>query len=306
MCGAEQGKNPSFPRDAEVYLLLLGIIPSFQVRLATMRKYGMSCMIFIQAVGQIKNLYKDDWETLMGACDTLVYLGGNELSSMEDLSKKLGDQSIRVRDSSKSHSAKGGSDSKSFKYSKRSLLTVDEIRRLKDGYCITVIKGQDPFYDKKYRTSDHANAKYLGDLGLGVRLFNFDYCNTKPQIKKLEETRRRIQDNKSIRSAVSKRPVDQVYKANTAVPPAQPMTEKEETELAKQIAVQTSIMAFDRDEAIKSGAVVTEVRDGIATVCQAGPPGEVASASGDIGKAVVLPKMTIKQEEVLNEYETYF
>lgn len=100
--------------------------------------------------------------------------------------------------------------------------------------------------------------------------------------------------------------MDQVYKANTAVPSAQPMTEKEEAELAKQIAVQTSIMTFDRDEAIKSGAVVTEVRDDIATVSQAGPQGEVASASGDIGKEIVLPKMTIKQEEVINEYETYF
>lgn len=286
--------------------MLLGIIPAFQVRLATMRKYGMSCMIFIQAVGQIKNLYKDDWETLMGACDTLVYLGGNELSSMDDLSKKLGDQSIRVRDSSKSHSAKGGSDSKSFKYSKRSLLTVDEIRRLKDGYCITVIKGQDPFYDKKFRTSDHANAKYLGDLGLGTNLFNFDYCNTKPQIKKLEETRRRIQDNKTKRSAQSRRPADQVYKANTAIPSVQPMTEKEETELAKQIAAQTAVMSFDRDEALKSGAVVTEVRGGVATVTQAGPRAETASASGDIGKAVVLPKMTMNQEAVISEYETYF
>lgn len=59
-----------------------------------------------------------------------IYLGGNELSSMEDLSKKLGQQTIRVRDSSHTKSGKGGSDSHSIKYTKRELLTVDEIRRL--------------------------------------------------------------------------------------------------------------------------------------------------------------------------------
>lgn len=281
----------------------VGIIPGFQVKLTTMRKYGLSCMIFIQAVGQIKNLYKDDWETLMGACDTLVYLGGNELSSMEDLSKKLGDQTIRTRDSSRSHSGKGGSDSRSFKYQKRSLLTVDEIRRLKDGYCIIVIKGQDPFYDAKYKTPEHPNAKYLGDLGKGLRLYTFDYCNTKPEsTDKLERKRQLIQKDKLNRAAQSRRPDDKVYRSNTPMPSPKPITPEDELVLAKKVAEQTTIMSFDKKEAVIGGATIKEVRNGIMTVTSAKPKPTVASASKQVTKSVLQPKMTIPIDSILDEF----
>lgn len=281
----------------------IGVIPGFQVKLTTMRKYGLSCMIFIQAVGQIKNLYKDDWETLMGACDTLVYLGGNELSSMEDLSKKLGDQTIRTRDSSRSHSGKGGSDSRSFKYQKRSLLTVDEIRRLKDGYCIVVIKGQDPFYDAKYKTPEHPNSKYLGDLGNGLRLYLFDYCNTKPEsTDKLERKRKLIQKDKLNRAAQSRRPDDKVYRSNAPMPSPKQMTPEDETALAKKVAEQTTVMSFDKEEAVRGGATIKEVRSGIVTVTNAKPKPTVASASKQVSKSIIQPKMTIPTDSIFDDF----
>jgi len=281
----------------------IGVIPFFQVKLTTMRKYGLSCMIFIQAVGQIKNLYKDDWETLMGACDTLVYLGGNELSSMEDLSKKLGDQTIRVRDHSHSKNGKGGSDSKSFKYAKRSLLTPDEIRRLKDGYCIVVIKGQDPFYDEKFKTFDHPNAKSLGNLDTGIKLYNFDYCNTKPEsAEKLERKRKLAQEERIKKSAQSRRPEDKVYRANTPMPSTKRATPEEEVEIAKRIASQTALISFDKSEAVKSGAAVKEVRNGVVTITDAKPKSKSASSSGRVNKPAVAPKMTKSADDIMDEF----
>lgn len=158
----------------------IGKMPAFQTKLTTMRKYGLSCMIFIQAVSQIKQLYKDDWETLVGACTIMMYLGGNELSSMEDIVKKLGSTTIKTRDMSQSRSNKGGNSSVSYKYQEKQLMTVAELRRLRKGYCIILIQGLFPFYEPKYNTTKHPNAKYLGNLGSGERLYTFALCNTKP------------------------------------------------------------------------------------------------------------------------------
>lgn len=166
----------------------IGVIPFFLERLTTMRKYGMYCMIFIQAVGQIKNLYKDNWETIMGACDTLVYLGGNEPSSIDDLVKKLGDQTIRIKDKTHSKSGSKGTDSSSYKYGKRALLTADEVRRLKKGHAIIVIRGQQPFYDSVFDPIKmHKNGKYLGNRDTGDNMYVFDYCNTSVQDVEYDE-----------------------------------------------------------------------------------------------------------------------
>lgn len=286
----------------------IGIIPAFQNKLTTMRKYGLSCMIFIQAVGQIKNLYKDDWETLMGACDTLLYLGGNELSSMEDLSKKLGDQTIRIKDSSYSRSMKGGgSDSKSFKYAKRSLLTVDEIRRLRDGYCIVVIKGQDPFYDEKYKTFDHPNAKYLGKLDTGDRLYSFNGCNTKiKSAERLEETRRKMKENTLKKSAEARRPSDKAIQMKPVVPDYSNPTKEETKALAKQVASRTSTMAIDKEEAVRNGATVIEAQRGYVTVLSGKPDGKAATAGKSMSKPALKPNITRSTDDILNDFTSIF
>lgn len=287
----------------------IGVIPAFQNKLTTMRKYGLSCMIFIQAVGQIKNLYKDDWETLMGACDTLLYLGGNELSSMEDLSKKLGDQTIRVKDSSHSRSMKGGgSDSKSYKYAKRLLLTVDEIRRLKNGYCIVVIKGQDPFYDEKYNTSDHPNAKYLGNNRTGNRLYTFDRCNTTiNSAEELQKTQEQIKKNALERSAAARRPEDKAVKARPIMPEQGAVPAEARKNINKQIQSKITTMAMDKEMAVRNGATVIEAQRGNVTVVA---PNKKKSAAVSAGAAVrkpdLKPNLKRSTDDIMNDFSSIF
>lgn len=196
----------------------IGVIPAFQEKLTTMRKYGMSCMIFIQALGQIKNNYKDNWETLMGACDTQVYLGGNETSSMKDLSEKLGEMTIRVRDRSSSRSGSKGTDSKSFKYTKRKMLGIDEIRRLRPGWGLIIIKGQQPFYDELYNPFEHPNARYLGNTDTKENCYKFEFFNGDPGSQKERDAQNDTQIEQAFKSSsMERRSDDMAIKTPTAI-----------------------------------------------------------------------------------------
>ncbi len=185
----------------------IGVIPNFQQKLTTMRKYGLSCMIFIQATGQIKNLYKDDWETIKGACSEILYLGGNESSTHEEIVKMAGKETMRVKDSSTSRNGKGsGSDSKSYKYAARDLITIDEVRRLKNMHALCFVSGQQPVYEMRYPTEKHPNAKYLGNLKTGENIYTFTYCNARSgNIKRLERNRK-LYNNKLKEQQKSRNP----------------------------------------------------------------------------------------------------
>lgn len=175
----------------------IGVIPSFQQKLTTMRKYGLSCMIFIQSIGQIKNLYEKDYATLIDACTTFVYLGGADTETMEDVQKKVGIQTIKQRKKSSSHNANGGgSDSVSTEYSQRYLLTLDEIRRMPSDSLLVIISGQQPFYDKKYNPYKmHENRDQVGNLRTGDNIYYFDYCNSEvDDAAVLAEKRRKLEE----------------------------------------------------------------------------------------------------------------
>ncbi len=194
-------KTDQIPLKYQVRFMLdefanIGVIPNFQQKLTTMRKYGLSCMIFIQAIGQIKNLYKDDWETIKGACSMILYLGGNETSTHEEIVKMAGKETMRVKDSSTSRNGKGsGSDSKSYKYAARDLITIDEVRRLKNEHVLCFVSGQQPIYEKRYPTQKHPNAKYLGNLSNGERVYRFTYCNAQASsIERLERNRKQLNE----------------------------------------------------------------------------------------------------------------
>ena len=177
----------------------IGVIPSFQQKLTTMRKYGLSCMIFIQSLGQIKELYKEDFTTLIDACTTFVYLGGADTATMEDIQKKLGYQTMRMRNQSSSHNSNGGgSDSVAIQYTQRPLLTLDEIRRLPSNMLLVIISGQQPFYDNKYNPyTMHENGNQLGDLKTGYNIYYFDYCNSKvDDAEDLEKKRLKLEQYK--------------------------------------------------------------------------------------------------------------
>lgn len=160
----------------------IGVIPSFEAKLSTMRKYHMSCWIIIQATAQLKALYEKQFGTIIGDCSTIIYLGSNEQETMEFISKELGNRTIKTEDRSySSQMNKGGSTSKSFKFSQLNLMDVAQIRRMDTHYCLVVIQGEYPIYDKKYSTPMHPNAKEMGDIRTGKDVYIFSRCNTKPK-----------------------------------------------------------------------------------------------------------------------------
>jgi type IV secretory pathway TraG/TraD family ATPase VirD4 len=107
-------------------------------------------------------MYKDDWQTMIGNCDSFLFLGGQEYDTLDYISKELGDQTITAIDSSRSH-GKSGSSSQSRKKQGRKLMFADEIGRLDDSECILIIRGLKPFLGKKYEYTKHPNYRYTGD-----------------------------------------------------------------------------------------------------------------------------------------------
>lgn len=153
------------PRDVRFLLdefSNIGTIPEYPKKLATMRKYRISCTIILQNLAQIKSLYEDDWETLVGNCDTLTYLGSNEYTTLEYISNLLGEQTIITRDRSMAPNRKGG-NSQSYKSTSRKLMTPDELRNIPNKNCVIIIRGHDPFYDLKYDYLQHPRYQETGD-----------------------------------------------------------------------------------------------------------------------------------------------
>ncbi len=141
----------------------IGQIPEFTKKLATMRKYEISCSIILQNLAQIKAMYKDDWEGLIGNCDSFLFLGGQEYSTLEYLSKELGKTTVHVYTHSRSFARKGGSGNKGQQKTARELMTPDEIMKMDNRDCILIIRGLHPFYGPKYDYPRHKNYKYTGD-----------------------------------------------------------------------------------------------------------------------------------------------
>ena len=140
----------------------IGQIPGFTKKLATMRKYGISCSVVLQNLAQIKTMYKDDWESIVGNCDSFLFLGGQEYSTLEYISKGLGKTTITVKNRSMSK-GKSGSSSASYNQTARDLMSPDEIMKMPKDECILIINGLAPFKGKKYDYLAHPNYKYTGD-----------------------------------------------------------------------------------------------------------------------------------------------
>ncbi len=118
---------------------------------STMRSRNISVQVILQNLAQIKALFKDTWETIPGNADTLLFLGGNEESTFEYISKKLGNETIDKKSNSQSLGKNGGG-SISYDRMQRSLMTPDEVGRLPKNMCILFIRGEDPILDHKYET----------------------------------------------------------------------------------------------------------------------------------------------------------
>ena len=129
-------------------------LPGFTRELATMRSRNISASTIIQNLAQIKELYKNSWETIPGNSDTILYLGGNESSTHEYISKALGKGTINTKTHGQSK-GRSGSWSTNFQTSGRELLTPDEVRALDNRYAILFIRGAKPIMDLKYDLMKH-------------------------------------------------------------------------------------------------------------------------------------------------------
>ncbi len=140
----------------------LGQIPRFEELLATMRSMEISANVIIQNLSQLKKMYKDSWENVTGNCDSLLYLGGQEPSTLEHISKLLGKETIDTRSRNRTR-GRNGSTSENDGILGRELMTTDELKVMKDDKCILFVKGIYPFFCDKFKIEKHTNYKLLED-----------------------------------------------------------------------------------------------------------------------------------------------
>lgn len=172
----------------------IGSVPMFSEKLTTMRKYEISCTVVVQNIAQIKEKYDKLFESIIGGCDTIVFLGSSENETCKYISDTLGETTVRTRNISLSHGQKGGS-SEGFGTSKRMLLTPEEVKDLDNKECIVIIRGLHPFRDLKYDFSKHPHFAETGNASRNNELsedFIEKYFNTKP-VKKKKVSKKRQQ-----------------------------------------------------------------------------------------------------------------
>lgn len=171
--------NPSLPRHLSFWLdefANVGKIPSFLEVLSVVRKYGISINIIVQALSQLKTNYKDDWETILGNTDTMIYLGGQEPSTVKQMSEKLGKETIKTHSTSVSGGKGGGSVS--MQSAGREVMTTSEIEQISRAYELVFITGCKPFKARKYDLTKHPNYNFFGEAdpdnnNLNISEFNY-------------------------------------------------------------------------------------------------------------------------------------
>ena len=154
----------------------IGKIPNFLEILSVVRKYNISINIIVQALSQLKGLYKDDYETIIGNCDTMVYLGGQEGSTIKMLVEKLGKETIKTHSTSV-QGGKSASGSMSAQTTGREVLTGSEIEQIARAYELVFITGCKPFKARKYDLTKHPNYNFFGEAkpenNLNITEFNY-------------------------------------------------------------------------------------------------------------------------------------
>lgn len=150
----------------------IGQIPDFQTYIATMRSREISVNVVLQNVAQLKTIYKDSWETITGNCDTLLFLGGKEQSTLEYISKMIGKTTV---DNTNINISKGQSQSYSLNNQilGRELITAAEVGLLDGEQCILSVRGVKPFKSEKFDITKHKEYGKLSDSS-SKNVFNFE------------------------------------------------------------------------------------------------------------------------------------
>ncbi len=151
-CLMDEFPNISLPKD------------SFQSALATMRPRGIFCSIIVQNIAQLKSMYKDSWESLVGLCDEFLYLGGNEQGTHKYVSELIGKETVETTSRSLSR-GRSGSSSTSHQQTARDLMTPDEVRLLSNDKALLFVRGERPVMDWKYNLLRHPNIRFTEDGG---------------------------------------------------------------------------------------------------------------------------------------------
>ncbi len=140
----------------------IGKIPKFDKLIATIRSREISACIILQAQSQLKAIYKDNAETVAGNCDTTLFLGGKEKTTLKEISENLGKETIDMYNNS---ITKGNSPSYGQNFQKlgKELMSVDELSVMDGSKCILQLRGVRPFFSNKYDITKHPNYKYLSD-----------------------------------------------------------------------------------------------------------------------------------------------
>ena len=163
----------------------IGQIPNFEKLIATIRSREISACIVLQAQSQLKSIYKDNADTIVGNCDTLLFLGGKEKTTLKEMEELLGKETIDTYNTGES---RGRETSHSLNYQKlgKSLMSVDELAVMDGGKCILQLRGVRPFLSDKYDITSHPNYKYLSDSD-PKNAFNIEKYLSRRLKLKLEE-----------------------------------------------------------------------------------------------------------------------
>ena len=158
-CGA--GEKPEVVT-LEAYLSLFGQIPKFDKLIATIRSREISASIILQSQSQLKTIYKDAAETISGNCDTMLFLGGKESTTLKEISETLGKETIDLYNTS---DTRGQSRSYGLNYQKtgKELMSRDELAVMDGNKCILQLRGVRPFYSDKFDITKHKRYKQLSD-----------------------------------------------------------------------------------------------------------------------------------------------
>ena len=140
----------------------IGQIPNLEKLMATIRSREISACLVLQAQSQLKAIYKDNADTIIGNCDSRIFLGGSEPTTLKELSEALGQETIDTYNTGES---RGREKSHSLNYQKlgKKLFTVDELAVMDGGKCVLQLRGVRPFLSNKYDITKHPNYKYLSD-----------------------------------------------------------------------------------------------------------------------------------------------
>jgi len=158
-CGA--GEKPEVVT-LEAYLSLFGQIPQFEKLIATIRSREISASIILQSKSQLKAIYKDNADTIEGNCDTTLFLGGKEKTTLKEMAEILGKETIDLYNTS---DTRGTTQSYGLNYQKtgKELMSQDEIAVMDGGKCIMQLSGVRPFFSNKFDITKHKQYRLLSD-----------------------------------------------------------------------------------------------------------------------------------------------